>query len=757
MRHYLKNFFKIHSFFSIYLFVLIPVFILAISQCIAFVFNYTSYKNLLTKNYIYNLETLHNENMSLLQNITSFAYSLSGNEDFMDYLALEDPVPIDDLRLENQVKLLSDLHQFIDSMLIIKRVGDGFVSVDNEIYPMVEYLNSAYKYDSYPINYWQSYSPPIQGVDFLMPTTVSSTDGDKYIYPIVYSKIGSKSLGSTLFVINIDMRKMAQSVDQKLTNNTGIIFINNNNNSIYNAESGLISNPDPNLIKKLTSKTVNYFYYKIDRQRYYTVSLYQKNSPFGYSYAMTLPASDLLGVHGTILIISILLLLASIFIAFLLSKKLFDPWKLLASTLNTSPASSTDANSIDLICNEITDLIRDKSSITDEYAKALPLAQERYIINILNSPNEYTSDGNEFVDFRYDYFCSVVIKLRPTDHFNDEYTSEDYNKIQTGIYAIIQTMFAEVFDSFAIPSENNTLYILLNLPDDKSMDKIFEIAHSFQNLFEQDKKRINLHIGIGLILKGMEGMKMSHRQAMSMISAIPGINTTQITREYDSEKVKDQAISTILDFNAENSIYNNLIIGNIKKARSYILDLFDNNRDILSDRQVLTQFYMQIFNIIFKAMKAKNISYGEEGANDLDTLLSILSNTSLEIHETMLSMLDQLETIVPVAGTKADINEILDYINNHYMEDMYLDGLSEQFGISSSYLSKLIKDHSGMNFVSYLASLRIEMAKRLLMETKMSITEIYEKCGFNNRTTFIRTFKKTTGLPPSDFRKLNMK
>ena len=250
---------------------------------------------------------------------------------------------------------------------------------------------------------------------------------------------------------------------------------------------------------------------------------------------------------------------------------------------------------------------------------------------------------------------------------------------------------------------------------------------------------------------------MSHRQAMSMISAIPGINTTQITRENDSEKVKDQAVSTILDFNAENSIYNNLIIGNVKKARSYILDLFDNNRDILSDRQVLTQFYMQIFNIIFKAMKAKNISYSEEGANDLDTLLSILSSTSLEIHETMLSMLDQLETIVPVAGTKADINEILDYINNHYMEDMYLDGLSEQFGISPSYLSKLIKDHSGMNFVSYLASLRIEMAKRLLVETKMSITEIYEKCGFNNRTTFIRTFKKTTGLPPSDFRKLNMK
>ena len=102
-----------------------------------------------------------------------------------------------------------------------------------------------------------------------------------------------------------------------------------------------------------------------------------------------------------------------------------------------------------------------------------------------------------------------------------------------------------------------------------------------------------------------------------------------------------------------------------------------------------------------------------------------------------------------------DINEILSYINEHYTEDIYLEGLAGQFDISPSYLSKLIKEHCGMTFVSYLASLRVEQAKKLLLETKLSITDIYMQCGFNNRTTFIRTFKKATGLSPSDFRKAN--
>ena len=196
MKHSVKNFLKLHSLFNIYLFILIPILILVVSECISFVFNFYSYKNLLTKNYASRLETLHDENMALLQNITSFAYSLSGNDDFMEYLALSDPVPIEDLRLKNQVKLLSNSHSFIDSMAIIKRVDDGFVYASDTIYPLSEYCSTVCNYADYPAEYWLSYTSPIQGVDFLPPTDVLNEEGEKYIYPIVYSKIGSKSLGT---------------------------------------------------------------------------------------------------------------------------------------------------------------------------------------------------------------------------------------------------------------------------------------------------------------------------------------------------------------------------------------------------------------------------------------------------------------------------------------------------------------------------------------------------------------------------------
>ena len=755
MKHNLKKVLRRNSFINIYLFVIIPVFFLIVSECISFAVNHISHKNLLTQNYAYTLDTLHSENMSLLQNITSFVYSLSGNNDFMDYIYNNEPVPIEDLRLKNQVKLLSEQHQFIDGISIIKRNGDDFVSSDDKIYSIKEYFETIYKYEKYPTEYWQSYTAPIQGINFLAPTTVLSYDQEKYIYPVVYSKIGSKSLGQNLIVINIDMNKMAQYANQKLNDNTNILFINNDDNNLYDFRTNTITHANEDFTDKLHERTSNNFYCKMDGKRCYVISLYQKNSPFGYSYAITLPAFDLYKAHSVVLITSLLLLLASLFVAFLSSRKLFNPWKLLAANLNIpdSVSEDTDSSIETRILESIDNLILDKSSMSEQFENVLPLAQERYLIKILNSSDSYIPEENTLVNFKYEYFCSVIIKLRLTDEFSDLYTKNDYNNISNGIYNIIKAMFGETFDSFVIPSENDTLYILLNLPDDTQMDKIYELTHGFQNLIEPDKQYITLHAGIGNILHGLDGMKQSHNEAMNSISAIPGINTARPTEESE-EKISNSS-PMILNINDETAIYNNLIMGNVDKARQHILELFDKNSTALSEKRTMTQFYMQIYNVIFKAMKTKNVSYGEEGANDLDTLLNILSNTPLEIHETMLEMLSLLEASVPAPGSKTDVTKILEYINDHYTEDIYLEGLAESFAISPSYLSKLIKDNCGMNFVAYLASLRIEKAQNLLLESDLSITDIYIQSGFNNRTTFIRAFKKATGLSPSDFRKLN--
>ncbi len=87
--------------------------------------------------------------------------------------------------------------------------------------------------------------------------------------------------------------------------------------------------------------------------------------------------------------------------------------------------------------------------------------------------------------------------------------------------------------------------------------------------------------------------------------------------------------------------------------------------------------------------------------------------------------------------------------------ELTLVDLSLKIGIPSRELSELINGHLGTNFISYVNSYRINMAKQLLSnpeEIGLNISEIMYEVGFSSRSSFNTLFKKETGMTPSEFR-----
>ena len=90
--------------------------------------------------------------------------------------------------------------------------------------------------------------------------------------------------------------------------------------------------------------------------------------------------------------------------------------------------------------------------------------------------------------------------------------------------------------------------------------------------------------------------------------------------------------------------------------------------------------------------------------------------------------------------------------HREYQKKIVLRELAEKHNISISYLSHLFKSATGSSVMEYLQFCRIAEAKKCLAETNMRIGEIVEHCGFSDSSNFSRTFRKITGLSPSDFR-----
>ncbi len=98
------------------------------------------------------------------------------------------------------------------------------------------------------------------------------------------------------------------------------------------------------------------------------------------------------------------------------------------------------------------------------------------------------------------------------------------------------------------------------------------------------------------------------------------------------------------------------------------------------------------------------------------------------------------------------IEKSKDYIQNNYKKDISLEDISREVDMSTYYFSKLFKETTGSNFIEYLTNLRIDHAKKLLLEGELSMKEICAEIGYTDPNYFSRIFKKCVGLTPTEFK-----
>lgn len=99
--------------------------------------------------------------------------------------------------------------------------------------------------------------------------------------------------------------------------------------------------------------------------------------------------------------------------------------------------------------------------------------------------------------------------------------------------------------------------------------------------------------------------------------------------------------------------------------------------------------------------------------------------------------------------------EIKRYISDHLADKLSIDLLSERLHYSRSYLTSQFRKSEGLSISEYIYNERIENAKRLLLSTALSISQIAEQTGYSTLQYFYKCFRDATGLSPAVFRAQN--
>lgn len=131
----------------------------------------------------------------------------------------------------------------------------------------------------------------------------------------------------------------------------------------------------------------------------------------------------------------------------------------------------------------------------------------------------------------------------------------------------------------------------------------------------------------------------------------------------------------------------------------------------------------------------------------------IISRQRIEMLEgTALAEFREYEA--PHFGSSQDeyIRLSIEYIQQHYVDDIALGDAAENLGITQSYLSRLFKSHTSYTFLEYLTCYRLRQAVKLLDDRSLKINEVAFKTGFQDHGYFTQLFRRYMGLTPRQFR-----
>ena len=141
--------------------------------------------------------------------------------------------------------------------------------------------------------------------------------------------------------------------------------------------------------------------------------------------------------------------------------------------------------------------------------------------------------------------------------------------------------------------------------------------------------------------------------------------------------------------------------------------------------------------------------YARENSIESQVLLSC---KIIEILAKLSKLIDNSEsTMLHPTSSNFMVNEILDYLNRHYTEDITLDVLADKFHFSKYYISHLFKDYVGISPYDYLIMRRLYICNDLI-RGKHTIKEACFLVGFHNYSNFYRLYKKHLKITPQQFK-----
>lgn len=226
--------------------------------------------------------------------------------------------------------------------------------------------------------------------------------------------------------------------------------------------------------------------------------------------------------------------------------------------------------------------------------------------------------------------------------------------------------------------------------------------------------------------------------------------------EYDASKMRLNLLFTPKE---RNQLVNYASTGEADKLFALLDKIIQDNKEAAVHEGLIQLLYSELYHIGYEILITAGWGKPERAEHIWQSVLCMEQKNDMHEPDVALKEFYKLCIHLTQENHAQDdtLESILSYVKQHFAEEIYLEKIAEALGIHPKYLSRIFKERTGVNLSEYVSLLRITKAKELLETSQKSVGEIGELVGFENRTTFFRSFKKMEGVSPNEYRKLSQK
>lgn len=568
---------------------------------------------------------------------------------------------------------------------------------------------------------------------------------------------GEKESG---ILVSIDIGSVMKGILPKLKEGEQYVLTDSEGSVIYES-GGRYANGE-----KIREEDMTVFIRETDSRRSEILRIGEErflltcvNTGDGFYLTHMLPyryiAAPINHMRNTFIWIGALLVVLILLLAFGMSNWVYYPIEAVVKTTNTGGGTSEN--------------VLERLGKTELYSIAQTYQTMVQTLNNLNMQKEMEEFARylgcksprnklpEWVEETYSksgiVFRVLCLRISDTKDFHDNNTEEAIAfEIQT-ITNIIGQVLKPLGDNLVTPIDKEYIAVVLfaekELPEETVIGGIREIFTVTKEL---------IHIGMDA---GISEEKDSFDELASMYQMARAATAYRFMHGVNSVVTQEQMARKALG--SGHAVQTDKLVQLLKESnRLGFVEEYDRiiselkECSIQSAREALVNMAAELV----KYQNSLNYQFTALSGADYENLNNELSRFEYidDAREWFDRKVDEIWIVLERAkhsGREDIVDKALNFLNERYTDsNISAQYIADMYHITPSYFSRLFNERTGCAFPDYLATLRIEKARDLLLrEQNKSIQEICEMVGYANSSYFTATFKKKFGITPGQFRK----